>query len=187
MHENLSQSAVQPSDCAPVVDKAAAAQLSPVMRQYWDNKALNPEALLFFRMGDFYELFDNDARVGARELDITLTGRPDPGYPGGRVPMAGVPVKSVELYLSKLIGKGYSVAICEQVGIVGAGKGPVDRQVTRILTPGTVLESNMLPMRENNYLVAVFEYSTVQRRQGSALGLSLRGCIVRRVSSHAAA
>lgn len=132
------------------------AQLSPLMRQYWDIKSQHPDMLLFFRLGDFYELFDNDAQVGAAELDITLTGRPDPSYPSGRVPMAGVPVKSVDVYLAKLIGKGYSVAICEQVGEVGAGKGPVERQVTRILTPGTVLESNLLPARENNYLAAIF-------------------------------
>ena len=109
----------------------------------------------FFRMGDFYELFDNDAQVAARELDITLTGRPDPGYNGGRVPMAGVPVRAHDVYVAKLLAKGYSVAICEQVGIVGAEKGPVERQVTRILTPGTVLESHLLPSRENNYLVSI--------------------------------
>src|SRR5579883_1716087 len=133
---------------------AVGLPLSPLMRQYWDIKNQHPDLLLFFRLGDFYELFDNDAQVGARELDITLTGRPDPSYPSGRVPMAGVPVKSVELYLGKLLAKGYSVAICEQTGVVGSGKGPVERQVTRILTPGTVLESNLLPAHENNYLVA---------------------------------
>lgn len=140
------------SELAP----AAAAQMSPMMRQYWDIKQQYPDCLVFFRLGDFYELFDEDAHVGARELDITLTGRPEPTYPNGRVPMAGVPVKSVDLYLAKLINKGYSVAICEQVGVVGAGKGPVERQVTRVLTPGTVLESNLLPQRENNYLAAIF-------------------------------
>lgn len=140
------------SELAP---SAAGAQMSPMMRQYWDIKAQYPDCLVFFRLGDFYELFDEDAHVGARELDITLTGRPEPAYPNGRVPMAGVPVKSVDLYLAKLINKGYSVAICEQVGVVGAGKGPVDRQVTRVLTPGTVLESNLLPQRENNYLAAI--------------------------------
>jgi DNA mismatch repair protein MutS len=127
-----------------------------MMRQYWDIKSQYSECLLLFRLGDFYELFDEDAHVGARELDITLTGRPEPTYPNGRVPMAGVPVKSVDLYLAKLIGKGYSVAICEQVGVVGQAKGPVERQVTRVLTPGTVLESNLLPVRENNYLAAIY-------------------------------
>jgi DNA mismatch repair protein MutS len=116
---------------------------------------LGRQSLLLFRVGDFYEMFETDAEVGARELDITLTGRPDSNHPNGRVPLAGVPVKSVDLYLAKLIAKGYSVAICEQVGVVGASKGPVERAVTRILTPGTVLESNLLPVRENNYLVAL--------------------------------
>jgi DNA mismatch repair protein MutS len=130
-------------------------ELSPMMRQYWDIKSQHPDTLLFFRLGDFYEMFDSDAQVGARELDITLTGRPEPHYPNGRVPMAGVPAKSHELYLAKLLAKGYSVAICEQVGVVGAGKGPVERQVTRILTPGTVIESNLIPQKQNNYLVAL--------------------------------
>src|SRR6185369_8063505 len=130
-------------------------KLSPMMKQYWDIKSQYPDALLFFRVGDFYEMFDSDAHVAARELDITLTGRPEPSYPGGRMPMAGVPVRSYELYLGKLLSKGYSVAVCEQVGVVGAEKGPVERQITRILTPGTVLESHLLPARANNYLVAL--------------------------------
>ncbi|HMP53719.1 MAG TPA: DNA mismatch repair protein MutS, partial [Candidatus Melainabacteria bacterium] len=95
------------------------------------------------------------AQVAARELDITLTGRPEPSYPNGRMPMAGVPFRAVEPYLARLLAKGYSVAICEQVGVVGQDKGPVERKVTRILTPGTVLESHLLPSRENNYLAAI--------------------------------
>ena len=133
----------------------AGAPISPLMRQYWDIKAENPEALLFFRVGDFYELFDTDAQVAARELDITLTGRPEPSYPGGRVPMAGVPVRAVDVYLARLVAKGYCVAICEQIGVVGAEKGPVERRVARILTPGTVLESHLLPPRQNNYLLSL--------------------------------
>lgn len=143
-----------------------------MMRQYWDIKSQYPECLLFFRLGDFYELFDEDAHVGARELDITLTGRPEPTYPNGRVPMAGVPVKSVELYLGKLIGKGYSVAICEQVGVVGASRGPVERQVTRVLTPGTVLESNLLPLRENNYLAAIYRAESNSEAKEKLWGLA---------------
>ncbi|CAN5256156.1 DNA mismatch repair protein MutS [soil metagenome] len=131
------------------------AKSTGMMRQYWDVKAQYPDALLFFRVGDFYETFDSDAQVAARELDITLTGRPESSHPAGRVPMAGVPVRSYELYVSKLLAKGYSVAVCEQVGEVGAGKGPVERQVKRVLTPGTVLESHLLPARENNYLAAI--------------------------------
>lgn len=131
------------------------AKSTGMMRQYWDIKSQYPDALLFFRVGDFYETFDSDAQVAARELDITLTGRPESSHPAGRVPMAGVPVRSYELYVSKLLAKGYSVAVCEQVGEVGAGKGPVERQVKRILTPGTVLESHLLPARDNNYLAAI--------------------------------
>jgi DNA mismatch repair protein MutS len=131
------------------------AKSTGMMRQYWDIKSQYPDALLFFRVGDFYETFDSDAQVAARELDITLTGRPESTHPAGRVPMAGVPVRSYELYVSKLLAKGYSVAVCEQVGEVGAGKGPVERQVKRILTPGTVLESHLLPARDNNYLAAI--------------------------------
>lgn len=137
-------------------------ELSAMMQQFWEIKAQNPDALLFFRVGDFYELFDEDAHVGARELDITLTSRPEATYPNGRCPMAGVPVKSYEAYISKLIGKGYSVAVAEQVGVVGQSKGPVARQVVRILTPGTVLESNLLPARENNYLVAIMKGGNVE-------------------------
>jgi DNA mismatch repair protein MutS len=148
----------------------SGAQLSPLMKQYFDVKNQYPDALLFFRVGDFYELFDSDAQVAARELDIALTGRPDPGYQSGRVPMAGVPVRAVEVYLARLISKGYSVAICEQVGVVGAGRGPVERQVTRVLTPGTVLESSYLPVRENNYLVAIL-------RGGESDGLWGLACV----------
>lgn len=151
---------------------AAAAQMSPMMRQYWDIKSQYPDCLVFFRLGDFYELFDEDAQVGARELDITLTGRPEPTYASGRVPMAGVPVKSLDLYLAKLINKGYSVAICEQVGVVGAGKGPVERQVTRVLTPGTVLESNLLPQRENNYLAAIYRSGDTASTREQLWGLA---------------
>lgn len=152
--------------------KAANPELSPMMQQFWELKSQNPDALLFFRCGDFYELFDEDAHVGARELDITLTGRPEPTYPGGRMPMAGVPVKAYESYIAKLISKGYSVAIAEQVGIVGASKGPVQRQVVRIITPGTVLESNLLPARENNYLVAICKLSNASSPEKVLWGLA---------------
>src|SRR5271156_1795924 len=103
-------------------------QLTPLMRQYKEIKDQHPDVLLFFRVGDFYELFEQDAVLAARLLDITLTSRPEASYPQGRMPMAGVPVRSVELYVARLLSKGYSVAICEQVGVVGAEKGPVERQ-----------------------------------------------------------
>ena len=130
-------------------------KLSGLMRQYWDVKTQYPESLLFFRVGDFYEMFDVDAQVASRELDIALTSRAEPSYKGGRVPMAGVPYRAAEAYLGRLLARGYSVAICEQVGIPGKDKGPVAREVARILTPGTVLESHLLPSRENNYLAAI--------------------------------
>ncbi|MDZ4833531.1 MAG: DNA mismatch repair protein MutS [Candidatus Melainabacteria bacterium] len=134
--------------------------LSPMMRQYWDIKSQYPESLVLFRVGDFYELFDTDAQVAARELDITLTGRPESSSPNGRMPMAGVPYRAVDAYLARLLAKGYSVAICEQVGVPGEVKGPMERVVSRVLTPGTVLESHLLPSRENNYLAAIVRGGT---------------------------
>ncbi|MBU6450729.1 MAG: DNA mismatch repair protein MutS [Cyanobacteria bacterium REEB67] len=135
------------------------ANLSPMMRQYWDVKSQFPDALLFFRVGDFYEVFGDDAQVAARELDIVLTGRPESSHPNGRMPMAGVPYRSYEAYAARLLSKGYSVAICEQVGVPGEQKGPMERRVSRVLTPGTVLESHLLPARENNYLAAIVKNS----------------------------
>ena len=162
--ENVKKNSVESETTAAAQEGAVPAgektrELTPLMRQYWDIKSQYPDFLVFFRVGDFYEMFDSDAQVASRELDITLTGRPESSYPGGRMPMAGVPVRAVDAYLARLIQKGYSVAICEQVGIVGAEKGPVERQVTRILTPGTVLESHLLPVRENNYLLSAVKAS----------------------------
>lgn len=129
--------------------------LSPMMQQYFDVKTEYPEPLLFFRVGDFYEMFDQDAKVAAKELDITLTARREPSQANGKMPMAGVPARAVDTYVARLLNKGYSVAICEQVGVVGQDKGPVERKVTKVLTPGTVLESHLLPVKENNYLAAI--------------------------------
>lgn len=143
-------------------------QLSPMMRQFWDVKKQYPDCLLFFRVGDFYETFDEDARIASQELDITLTGRPEPFSPNGRMPMAGVPYRAYEVYLGRLLAKGYSVALCEQVGIVGAEKGPVERKVTRVFTPGTVLESQFLNARENNYLASIFALNPSANEWGLA-------------------
>ncbi|MCW5824288.1 MAG: DNA mismatch repair protein MutS [Cyanobacteria bacterium TGS_CYA1] len=143
-------------------------QLSPMMRQFWDVKKQYPDCLLFFRVGDFYETFDEDARIASQELDITLTGRPEPFSPNGRMPMAGVPYRAYEVYLGRLLAKGYSVALCEQVGIVGAEKGPVERKVTRVFTPGTVLESQFLNARENNYLASIFALNPSSNEWGLA-------------------
>ena len=126
--------------------------VTPVRRQYLEEKKKHPDAILFFRLGDFYETFDEDAEITARELDIVLTSRPIGG--GVRVPLAGIPYHAVENYLSRLIEKGYHVAICEQIGEVPA-KGLVERKVVRVVTPGTVTEPGLLPGDANNYLASV--------------------------------
>ena len=128
-------------------------ELTPIRRQYLDVKRRYPHAIVFFRLGDFYETFDDDAELCARELDITLTSKPM--GKGLRVPLAGIPYHAVEGYLAKLIAKGYKVAICEQMGDPAKTKGIVERAVTRVVTPGTVLEGSLLDERANNYLVCL--------------------------------
>ncbi|HEX5158767.1 MAG TPA: DNA mismatch repair protein MutS [Ktedonobacterales bacterium] len=124
---------------------------SPARRQYLDIKAQHQDALLAYNIGDFYEFFDEDARTVARELQIVLTAR---SYgPGEAVPLAGVPTHALETYLARLVARGYKVAVCDQVS--PPGRGLVKREVTRILTPGTVVEPNMVPVRRDNYLVAL--------------------------------
>ena len=126
---------------------------SPMMRQYLTAKAAHPDVLLFFRMGDFYELFYDDARKAARLLDITLTQR---GQSAGQpIPMAGAPYHAVENYLAKLVRLGESVAICEQIGDPALSKGPVERKVVRIVTPGTVTDAALLEERRDNLLLAI--------------------------------
>ena len=126
---------------------------SPAMQQFLRIKAENPNALLFFRMGDFYELFFEDAEIAAKILDITLTQRGQSN--GSPIKMAGVPYHSAEQYLAKLIQAGQSVAICEQIGDPATSKGPVERKVMRILTPGTVTDKALLSERQNNTLLAL--------------------------------
>lgn len=128
---------------------------TPMMTQYLRIKSENPEYLLFYRMGDFYELFYDDAHKAAELLDITLTARGSSN--GAPIPMAGVPYHAADSYLSRLINLGESVAICEQIGDPAASKGPVERQVVRILTPGTLTEEALLDSRNENLLVAVSE------------------------------
>ncbi len=127
--------------------------VTPVRQQYLDVKREYPDAIVFFRLGDFYETFDEDAEITARELDIVLTSRPVGG--GTRVPLAGIPYHAVENYLARLIEKGYHVAICEQVGDQPA-KGIFPRKVVRVVTPGTVTEPGLLPGDANNYLASIF-------------------------------
>jgi DNA mismatch repair protein MutS len=126
--------------------------VTPIRQQYLDIKREYPDTIVFFRLGDFYETFDEDAEITARELDIVLTSRPIGG--GTRAPLAGIPYHAVENYLARLIEKGYHVAICEQVGEQPA-KGIFPRKVVRVVTPGTVTEPGLLPGDANNYLVAI--------------------------------
>lgn len=126
---------------------------TPMMQQYLQIKAEYPDMLLLYRMGDFYELFYDDAKRAAQLLDLTLTHR---GQSNGKpIPMAGVPYHAVENYLARLIKKNYSIAICEQVGTPGEGKGPVARKVVRIMTPGTVTDEALLEAKRDNVLLAI--------------------------------
>jgi DNA mismatch repair protein MutS len=126
---------------------------TPMMQQYLRIKAENPDVLLFYRMGDFYELFYDDARRGSKLLDIVLTQRGESG--GAAIPMAGVPVDKLDSYLARLVKQGEPVAICEQTGVVGKAKGPVAREVVRIVTPGTLTDDALLDARCENLLAAL--------------------------------
>ncbi|MBQ4341754.1 MAG: DNA mismatch repair protein MutS [Clostridia bacterium] len=129
------------------------ASLTPMMRQYLELKEKYSDCLLFFRLGDFYEMFFEDALTASRELEIVLTGR-DCGL-AERAPMCGVPYHSVNSYINRLIDKGYKVAICEQLEDPALAKGLVERDVIRVITPGTVIEEQMLPENANNYICAI--------------------------------
>ena len=138
---------------SPRAPKDAAPEHTPLMKQYFSAKAEHPEVLLFFRMGDFYELFYDDARRAAKLLDITLTQRGSSG--GAPIPMAGVPAHSHEGYLARLVALGESVAICEQIGDPAQAKGLVERRVVRIVTPGTVTDEALLDERRDTLLMAL--------------------------------
>src|SRR6202789_1035068 len=125
---------------------------TPLMRQYHAVKQQVPGALLMFRLGDFYELFFEDAVTAARELEITLTARNK--EKGQGIPMCGVPYHAAENYIARLIQKGYRVAICEQMEEASAGKKLVKREVTGIVTPGTAMNASVLRSHENHYLAA---------------------------------
>ena len=124
------------------------AELSPMMKQYFEIKENNKDAILFFRLGDFYEMFFEDAKIASRELELTLTGK-DCGQEE-RAPMCGIPYHSYESYVARLIKKGYKVAICEQVENPATAKGLVKRDVIRVITPGTVVENALLEESSNN-------------------------------------
>ena len=131
-------------------------ELTPMQRQYNEIKERNQDCILFFRLGDFYEMFNEDAKVAAKELDLTLTTR-DRGKPKEeQTPMCGVPYHSVDAYIARLVQKGYKVAICEQMQDPATTKGLVERDITRIVTPGTVTESCMLDERKNNYMACIY-------------------------------
>src|SRR5512135_3007970 len=123
-------------------------KLTPLMEQYQRIKTQYPQALLFFRLGDFYELFGDDAKLASKLLQITLTAR-------HQVPMCGVPYHSVTSYIAKLIKAGYKVAVCEQTEDPATAKGLVKREIVRIITPGTILEDNLLERANNNFLSAI--------------------------------
>src|ERR1700722_11991583 len=134
----------------PITNFPMSEPSTPLMRQYANIKKEHPNALLFFRLGDFYELFFDDAVLAARELQITLTSRNK--EKGMAIPMCGVPYHAAEGYISKLIRRGFRVAICDQMEAAGAGKKLVKREITRIVTPGTATDAHLLRSHENNFL-----------------------------------
>ncbi|MBI2328681.1 MAG: DNA mismatch repair protein MutS, partial [Chloroflexi bacterium] len=129
------------------------ADSTPIRQQYLRIKRQHPQAIVFFRLGDFYETFDEDARIVSKELDIVLTSREmGKGY---RIPMAGIPYHALDNYLAKLVNGGHKVAICEQMTQPGDTKGLVERAVVRVVTPGTVVEPGLLNSKTNNYLTSL--------------------------------
>ena len=131
-------------------------ELTPMQRQYQQIKEQNQDCILFFRLGDFYEMFNEDAKLAARELDLTLTTRDRSRPKEEQTPMCGVPYHSVDSYIARLVQKGYKVAICEQMTDPALAKGLVEREITRIVTPGTVTESCMLDENKNNYIGCIY-------------------------------
>ncbi|HCC07089.1 MAG TPA: DNA mismatch repair protein MutS [Clostridiales bacterium] len=134
------------------------AKLTPMMQQYMEIKEKNKDTILFFRLGDFYEMFFEDAKLASRELEITLTGR-DCGQ-DDKAPMCGVPHHAAENYIARLVDKGYKVAICEQVEDPKEAKGIVRREVVRVITPGTVIDTEKLDQSKNNYIASIFRKET---------------------------
>jgi len=154
--------------------------LTPMMRQYKKIKEQQIDALLFFRLGDFYELFFDDAIIASKELEITLTGR-DCGM-DQRAPMCGVPYHAVDAYIGRLVQKGYKVAICEQTQDTDEAKGIVEREVVRVITPGTIIEPASLDEKKNNYLVSI--YSADKAYGLSAVDITTGEFIVSETDSH---
>ncbi len=134
--------------------------MTPMMKQYWKVKESHPDCLLFFRLGDFYEMFHDDAKLGAQELGLTLTSRDRSKSEDERTPMCGVPYHSAQSYIARLIKRGYKVAVCEQLEDPASAKGLVDRDVIRIVTPGTAMADEMLDESRNNYIIAIHQDDT---------------------------
>ena len=146
------------------------ARVTPMRRQYLEIKSQYPDCILMFRMGDFYEMFDDDAEVAARELDITLTSRAH-RKGGDKIPMAGVPYHSVDGYIAKLIEKGFHVAVCDQV-TEPTGRGIVEREVTRVMTPGTVVEPALLEEGRANYLMGILPVGDADSGEWNRAGIA---------------
>lgn len=149
------------------------AEVTPMVKQYLDIKEQHKDAVLFFRLGDFYEMFFDDALNVSRELELTLTGRGKKDD-GSRIPMCGIPYHAAENYIARLVNKGYKIAVCEQVEDPALAKGLTKREVIKVITPGTVTSENVLKERANNYLVAVNgQRSMVNGVERSTYGLAL--------------
>lgn len=146
--EKLAQESV------PLAERSET-ELTPLQKQYYEIKRTHSKYLLFFRLGDFYELFDEDAKVASRELDLMLTTRDRNKPAAEQMPMCGVPYHSADSYIAKLLQKGYKIAVCEQMEDPATAKGLVKREVVRIITPGTVTDEAMLDKSRSNYLCAV--------------------------------
>ena len=140
-------------------------ELTPMMRQYLEIKSSYPDAILFFRLGDFYEMFLDDAIKASRILDITLTSR-NKNSEGGDVPLCGIPFHSAGPYIAKLVEAGEKVAICEQVEDPKTAKGIVRREVVKVVTPGLITDNDSLSPKENNFLVAVIPCNDGMLRSG---------------------
>src|ERR671917_906475 len=147
---------------------SSTATVTPAMRQYLDAKRQHRDAIVFFRMGDFYEMFYEDALVTARALDLTLTSRSkDAG--GNGIPMCGVPYHALDGYLGRLVKRGFRVAICEQVEDPRKAKGVVKREVVRVVSPGTLTDANYLEARQPAFLMSLVVVSESGHRGGGAL------------------
>src|SRR3954469_17964324 len=144
-------------------------EITPLRQQYLDIKQKYRDCIVMFRLGDFYEMFDEDAENAARELDLVWTGRC--ASKSERVPMAGVPYHAVEGYIARLIEKGYHVAVCEQITEPN-GRGLVEREVTRVITPGTVMEPALLAEDKPNYLMAIYPVGDLQSGNWTSAGLA---------------